>query len=332
MNTEKFQTRTDLAIESDALNKSEIQNNEIEGVSITIEKDLGDDITVTWVEIKNEKGSKTMGKPIGNYITIESEIMKQNSVKLHENIIKIMADKLSKLKKLNRDTSILVVGLGNWNITPDALGPKVISKVLVTRHLLENLPEEIDKSVRMVSAISTGVMGLTGMETGEIVKGIVENIKPDVVIAIDALAARKTSRINTTIQISDTGISPGSGVGNTRMALNEKTLGVPVLAIGVPTVVDAATMVNDTMDRILDEMSIQAKKGSQFYNMLQSISEEEKYSLILDILEPYSGNMFVTPKEVDSVVDGLADIIGNAINIALHPGIDIHDINRYVYA
>lgn len=332
MNTEKFQTRTDLAIESDALNKNEIQNNEIEGVSITIEKDLGDDITVTWVEIKNEKGSKTMGKPIGNYITIESEIMKQNSVKLHENIIKIMADKLSKLKKLNRDTSILVVGLGNWNITPDALGPKVISKVLVTRHLLENLPEEIDKSVRMVSAISTGVMGLTGMETGEIVKGIVENIKPDVVIAIDALAARKTSRINTTIQISDTGISPGSGVGNTRMALNEKTLGVPVLAIGVPTVVDAATMVNDTMDRILDEMSIQAKKGSQFYNMLQSISEEEKYSLILDILEPYSGNMFVTPKEVDSVVDGLADIIGNAINIALHPGIDIHDINRYVYA
>lgn len=332
MNTEKFQTRTDLAIESDALNKSEIQSNEIEGVSITIEKDLGDDITVTWVEIKNEKGSKTMGKPIGNYITIESEIMKQNSVKLHENIIKIMADKLSKLKKLNRDTSILVVGLGNWNITPDALGPKVISKVLVTRHLLENLPEEIDKSVRMVSAISTGVMGLTGMETGEIVKGIVENIKPDVVIAIDALAARKTSRINTTIQISDTGISPGSGVGNTRMALNEKTLGVPVLAIGVPTVVDAATMVNDTMDRILDEMSIQAKKGSQFYNMLQSISEEEKYSLILDILEPYSGNMFVTPKEVDSVVDGLADIIGNAINIALHPGIDIHDINRYVYA
>lgn len=332
MNTEKFTTRTDLAIESDALNKSEIQNNEIEGVSITIEKDLGDDITVTWVEIKNEKGSKTMGKPIGNYITIESEIMKQNSVKLHENIIEIMADKLSKLKKLNRDTSILVVGLGNWNITPDALGPKVISKVLVTRHLLENLPEEIDKSVRMVSAISTGVMGLTGMETGEIVKGIVENIKPDVVIAIDALAARKTSRINTTIQISDTGISPGSGVGNTRMALNEKTLGVPVLAIGVPTVVDAATMVNDTMDRILDEMSIQAKKGSEFYNMLQSISEEEKYSLILDILEPYSGNMFVTPKEVDSVVDGLADIIGNAINIALHPGIDIHDINRYVYA
>lgn len=325
-----FTTRTDLAIESDILQKSETRND-IEGVKIVIESGLRKDITVTWVEILNKKGSKTMGKPIGNYITIESKLMKQNSVKLHEDIIKIMADKLSKLKKLNKDTSILVVGLGNWNITPDSLGPKVVSNILVTRHILENLPKEINHSVRMVSAISTGVMGITGMETGEIVKGIVQNVKPDLVIAIDALAARKTSRINTTIQISDTGISPGSGVGNTRMALNEETLGVPVIAIGVPTVVDAATMVNDTMDKILAEMEKQAKKGSEFYKMLKNIDDQEKYSLILDILEPYSENMFVTPKEVDAVVDGLANIIGNAINIALHPGIDTNDINRYLY-
>lgn len=323
-------TRTDLAIEADILQHSETKED-IEGVKIIIENRLKDDINVTWVKILNEKGSKTMGKPIGNYITIESQLMKQNSITLHEDIIKIMADKLVKLTQLKDDTSILVVGLGNWNITPDALGPKVVSKILVTRHLLQNIPEEIDNSVRMVSAISTGVMGITGMETGEIVKGIVQNVKPDLVIAIDALAARKTSRINTTIQISDTGISPGSGVGNTRMALNQKTLNVPTIAIGVPTVVDAATMVNDTMDKILDEMSVQAKKGSEFYNMLKSINEDEKYSLILDILEPYSGNMFVTPKEVDAVIDGLADIIGNALNIALHPGIDTNDINRYVY-
>lgn len=323
-------TRTDLAIEADILQHSETKED-IEGVKIIIENGLKDDINVTWVKILNEKGSKTMGKPIGNYITIESQLMKQNSITLHEDIIKIMADKLVKLTQLKDDTSILVVGLGNWNITPDALGPKVVSKILVTRHLLQNIPEEIDNSVRMVSAISTGVMGITGMETGEIVKGIVQNVKPDLVIAIDALAARKTSRINTTIQISDTGISPGSGVGNTRMALNQKTLNVPTIAIGVPTVVDAATMVNDTMDKILDEMSVQAKKGSEFYNMLKSINEDEKYSLILDILEPYSGNMFVTPKEVDAVIDGLADIIGNALNIALHPGIDTNDINRYVY-
>lgn len=323
-------TRTDLAIEADILQHSETKED-IEGVKIIIENGLKDDINVTWVKILNEKGSKTMGKPIGNYITIESQLMKQNSITLHEDIIKIMADKLVKLTQLKDDTSILVVGLGNWNITPDALGPKVVSKILVTRHLLQNIPEEIDNSVRMVSAISTGVMGITGMETGEIVKGIVQNVKPDLVIAIDALAARKTSRINTTIQISDTGISPGSGVGNTRMALNQKTLNIPTIAIGVPTVVDAATMVNDTMDKILDEMSVQAKKGSEFYNMLKSINEDEKYSLILDILEPYSGNMFVTPKEVDAVIDGLADIIGNALNIALHPGIDTNDINRYVY-
>lgn len=323
-------TRTDLAIEADILQHSETKED-IEGVKIIIENGLKDDINVTWVKILNEKGSKTMGKPIGNYITIESQLMKQNSITLHEDIIKIMADKLIKLTQLKDDTSILVVGLGNWNITPDALGPKVVSKILVTRHLLQNIPEEIDNSVRMVSAISTGVMGITGMETGEIVKGIVQNVKPDLVIAIDALAARKTSRINTTIQISDTGISPGSGVGNTRMALNQKTLNVPTIAIGVPTVVDAATMVNDTMDKILDEMSVQAKKGSEFYNMLKSINEDEKYLLILDILEPYSGNMFVTPKEVDAVIDGLADIIGNALNIALHPGIDTNDINRYVY-
>lgn len=323
-------TRTDLAIEADILQHSETKED-IEGVKIIIENGLKDDINVTWVKILNEKGSKTMGKPIGNYITIESQLMKQNSITLHEDIIKIMADKLVKLTQLKDDTSILVVGLGNWNITPDALGPKVVSKILVTRHLLQNIPEEIDNSVRMVSAISTGVMGITGMETGEIVKGIVQNVKPDLVIAIDALAARKTSRINTTIQISDTGISPGSGVGNTRMALNQKTLNVPTIAIGVPTVVDAATMVNDTMDKILDEMSVQAKKGSEFYNMLKIINEDEKYSLILDILEPYSGNMFVTPKEVDAVIDGLADIIGNALNIALHPGIDTNDINRYVY-
>lgn len=323
-------TRTDLAIEADILQHSETKED-IEGVKIIIENGLKDDINVTWVKILNEKGSKTMGKPIGNYITIESQLMKQNSITLHEDIIKIMADKLIKLTQLKDDTSILIVGLGNWNITPDALGPKVVSKILVTRHLLQNIPEEIDNSVRMVSAISTGVMGITGMETGEIVKGIVQNVKPDLVIAIDALAARKTSRINTTIQISDTGISPGSGVGNTRMALNQKTLNVPTIAIGVPTVVDAATMVNDTMDKILDEMSVQAKKGSEFYNMLKSINEDEKYSLILDILEPYSGNMFVTPKEVDAVIDGLADIIGNALNIALHPGIDTNDINRYVY-
>ncbi len=326
----KKNVRTDLAIESAELQNLQT-NEEIDGVKIIKEEGINEEISVTWVEIVNEKGSKVMRKPIGNYITIESAVMKQNVADLHEMIIKIVSDKLSSLKKIRDKDSVLVVGLGNWNITPDALGPKVVSKVLVTRHLLNNIPKEINKEVRSVSAIAAGVMGITGMETGEIIKGLVENVKPDAVIAIDALAARKTSRINATIQISDTGITPGSGVGNTRMALNQETLGVPVIAIGVPTVVDAATLVNDTMDKILEEMKMNVKEGSNFYDMLLKMEEQEKYGLILEILEPYTGNMFVTPKEVDSVVENLADIIANAINIALHKGIDIKDVNRYIY-
>ena len=323
-------TRTDLAIEADIL-QNQYTKEDIEGVKINVEEGIRQDITVTWVQIMNEKGSKAMGKPIGNYITVEAEDMKGNNTQLHETIIEIVSNKLSKIKKIKDDESVLIVGLGNWNITPDALGPKVISKVLVTRHLLNNIPDEINEQVRPVSAISAGVMGITGMETSEIVKGLVDNVKPSLVIAIDALAARKSSRINTTIQITDTGITPGSGVGNRRKALNEQTLGVPVIAIGVPTVVDAATLVNDTMDTILEQMKNESKEGSEFYDMLMKVENQEKYSLILEVLEPYSGNMFVTPKEVDSVVESLADIIGNSINIALHKGIDIKDINRYIY-
>jgi len=323
-------TRTDLAIEADIL-QNQYTKEDIDGVRINVEEGIRQDITVTWVQVMNEKGSEAMGKPVGNYITVEAEDMKGNNTELHETIIEIVSDKLSKIKKIKDDESVLIVGLGNWNITPDALGPKVISKVLVTRHLLNNIPDEINEQVRPVSAISAGVMGITGMETSEIVKGLVDNVKPSLVIAIDALAARKSSRINTTIQITDTGITPGSGVGNRRKALNEQTLGVPVIAIGVPTVVDAATLVNDTMDTILEQMKNESKEGSEFYDMLMKVENEEKYSLILEVLEPYSGNMFVTPKEVDSVVESLADIIGNSINIALHKGIDIKDINRYIY-
>ena len=166
----------------------------------------------------------------------------------------MLSKELQHLAKPKKRGTVLVVGLGNWNITPDALGPKVVSRVLVTRHLRDTLPEDIAQTVRPVAAVSPGVMGITGIETGEIVKGIVEKMHPDLVIAIDALAARKTSRINAAIQLSDTGLAPGAGVGNKRKMLSEETLGVPVIAIGVPTVVDAATLVNDTMDRMLTGM------------------------------------------------------------------------------
>ncbi len=323
-----YSIRTDLAIEVTEMITQETDNNHIEGVELYV--DNIDNIEVSWVNIKNEKGQETMGKPIGNYVTIESESMKENDVITHEKITDIFSKNLIKLCNLDENSTILIVGLGNWNVTPDALGPKVISKVLVTRHIRDTLPKEIDKGVRPVSAISPGVMGITGIETAEIVKGVVDRLNPDIVIAIDALATRKTSRINATIQMSDTGIAPGGGMGNKRKILNKETLGVPVIAIGVPTVVDAGTLVNDTIDLMIDSLVNEVKAGKEFYQMIKDLDKEEKYNLINNILNPYTGNLFVTPKEVDATIERLAKIIANAINIAMHPSIDFNDINRYI--
>lgn len=323
-----YSIRTDLAIEVTEMITKETDESIIEGVELYIDKI--ENIEVSWVKIKNEKGQETMGKPIGNYITIESEAMKENDITTHEKITDIFSKNIIKLCNLNENSTILIVGLGNWNVTPDALGPKVISKVLVTRHIRETLPKEIERGVRAVSAISPGVMGITGIETAEIVKGVVNRLKPDIVIAIDALATRKTSRINATIQMSDTGIAPGGGMGNKRKSLNRETLGVPVIAIGVPTVVDAGTLVNDTIDLMIDSLLNEVKGGREFYKMLKDLDKEEKYNLINNILNPYMGNLFVTPKEVDATIERLSKIIANAINIAMHPSINFDDINRYI--
>ncbi|WP_304509145.1 GPR endopeptidase [Anaerotignum sp.] len=324
-----FQIRTDLAIEAREMIEEKQEKVGVEPNGVQVETEEGDFYTLTKVSILNDEGSQSMGKPKGEYITIESQKLKENAVECHEVIIKLLAEQLRKLAQTKEHECILVAGLGNWNITPDALGPKVISRILVTRHLKGTLPEEIDKTVRPVAAISPGVMGLTGVETGEIIKGLVEKINPSLLIAIDALAARRSSRINATIQMSDTGVAPGAGVGNKRMMLSKETLGIPVIAIGVPTVVDAATLVNDTMDRILASMIDQTEEGSSFYQMLQDLEEEEKYTMITEILDPYTENMFVTPKEVDAVIDRLSNIIANGINIALHPGITMEDISKY---
>ena len=325
-----FSVRTDLAIEARELAQQNAQAaDQLEGVDVETKEDP--DYFLTHVRIHSEEGSRLMGKPKGDYITLESEKLKENDVECHEKIIKLLAENIRSLVNFGENDCILVAGMGNWNITPDALGPKVVSKILVTRHLQGTLPEEIEKTVRPVAAVSPGVMGITGIETGEILKGIVDKLQPSLLIAIDALAARRSNRINAAIQMSDTGVAPGAGVGNKRMMLDKESLGIPVIAIGVPTVVDAATLVNDTMDRILGEMMQQTEKGSAFYQTLQSLEQEEKYQMITDILGPYTGNMFVTPKEVDAVVDRLANIIANAINIAIHPGVTMEDINKYVW-
>lgn len=322
-----IEIRTDLAIENRELYQ---EKNKEEVPGVEVEKEEEEDYTVTRVKILDELGSKNLGKPEGIYITIEVPKLKNTDQDLRDEISKLLAKEIKGIGKNNENTKTLIIGLGNWNVTPDALGPKVVDRVLVTRQFFVAYKKDKDETVANVSALSPGVMGLTGIETGEIIKGIVEKTSPDLVIAIDALASRKMERVSTTIQISDTGINPGSGIGNKRIGLNEEYLGVPVLAIGVPTVVDAATMINDTMDLIIGSMKNVATVGTEFYSTLEQVSSEEKYDLIKEVLEPFMPNVVVTPKEIDLIIDDLSIIIANGLNMALHHGIDLEDVNRYI--
>lgn len=319
--------RTDLAIEAKEIYESE-SNSSIKGVEV--EEHSEGEVKITNVYIKNEEGEKSMGKPMGTYITIDMPEFVHYDGDSMDEVSKVLAKALEPLIKLDDSMTALVVGLGNWNITADAVGPRVISKLMVTRHLKQLVPDSIDEGIRPVCAISPGVLGITGIETGEIIKGIVESIKPDIIICIDSLAARKMERVNSTIQIGNTGISPGSGVKNKRMEISEKVLGVPVIAIGIPTVVDAATMANDTIDLVIDEMIKSSNKSSNFYSMLKSMNKNEKQRLIEELLSPYVGDLMVTPKNVDLVIDSVSRIIANGINIALQPALDLEDINRFL--
>lgn len=324
--------RTDLTLEAhELLREKAVKEGTSSQTPGIVTEEAGDsNIKITRVRVISPAGEKAIGKPMGNYITLEVPGLRYNDQELYENTCKALAQELVGILKLEEKSTILIVGLGNWNVTPDALGPKVVSSVMVTRHLLEYLPEQVDEGVRPVCAVSPGVLGITGIETGEIIRGIVDRIRPNFIIAIDALASRKMDRVNTTIQIADTGIAPGSGVGNKRMELSRSTLGIPVIAIGVPTVVDAATMANDTIDLVLDSMIEQAPKGTDFYNMMKGIDRDEKYQMIQEVLKPYVGNLIVTPKEIDEVVEKVSKVIANGLNIALHQGITLDDVNRYV--
>ncbi|MDF2592795.1 MAG: spore protease [Clostridia bacterium] len=319
--------RTDLAIEArEIFGKGE--QRDIPGVRVDVER--AEDITITRVNVEEEVGARIMGKAKGNYITLEVPGLRDNNKDLQEDVSVALSKEIVKLIRLNNKSVILVVGLGNWNITPDALGPRVVEHLLVTRHIKEYIPDQIEEGVRSVCAIAPGVLGITGIETSEIIRGIVDRIKPDLVIAIDALASRKLERVNTTIQIADTGINPGSGVGNNRKQLSKETLGVPVIAIGVPTVVDAATMANDTIDLVLDTMINETNKDSEFYKMLRDMNRDDKYKLIQEVLSPDFGNLMVTPKEVDRLIEDLSVVIADGLNVALHPGIDTKDLGRYI--
>lgn len=308
--------RTDLALESTEI--CEEQSTALDGVVVDT-KEL-EDCTITTVEIINEIGSKIMNKEIGKYITLESDLMKFDDDDSREKVINYLKDELIEIFGTDQSKKTLIIGLGNWNITSDALGPRAVSKTLVTRHIFKNYNKDYDDDFSEVAALSPGVMGITGIETVEIVKSIVDKIKPDRVVAIDALASRKMDRVNSTIQISTGGIAPGGGVGNKRKALDKSYLGVDVIAIGVPTVVDAATLTIDVLDLAIDNLIEVSQENSEFYKMLTKLKEEEKYQLIKDSLDPYDKNLIVTPKDIDETIENLAIIISEGLNRSLHPG------------
>lgn len=314
---DQFRIRTDLAVEA----KESFTGDDVEIKGVVVEEDYKEktDIKITRVNIKDQAGADAMRKPIGNYITLEAKNMRLPDEDYHREISEELANHIRALLPEKKDLSVLVVGLGNRDVTPDALGPKVIGNLLITRHVFKEYGEdtyELDKMGK-VSGIVPGVMAQTGMESLEIVKGVVEETKPDVVIAIDALAARSTHRLNTTIQLADTGINPGSGVGNHRIGLTKESVGVPVIAIGVPTVVDAATIVNDTMESLIQAMST-SESLKNVTESLSSFTHGEKYQLIRELIEPHIGTMFVTPKDIDETIKSLSFTISEALNIALH--------------
>ena len=317
---EKYNIRTDLALEQKE--RFESDNVEIPGVVLEEYYDEKREITTTKVMIETENGAKMMGRPVGNYITLEAPDLAVPDEDYHREISieisKILKELIPKEKEEYR---VLVVGLGNRLVTPDALGPKVADHLVVTRHIVKEYGKYAmgSEKAHMVSAIIPGVMGQTGMETLEIVKGIVEETKPDFAIAVDALAARNTKRLNRTIQIADTGINPGSGVGNHRNGLTEETLGIPVIAIGVPTVVDAATIVNDTMENLLAALETsEMLKGVGV--VLQGYNATEKYELIKELISPNLNGLFVTPKDIDDTIQRISYTISEALNILFANG------------
>ena len=291
--------RTDLALETTEQFAEE--NAEIRGVEVHEEYDEEKDVRTTVVKIVTENGAKSMGRPQGTYITIEAPELSTPDEDYHREISEEISTHLRKLIDLKKEKSVLVIGLGNAAITADALGPQVVDNLLMTRHIIKEYGLRGIKHEKMhrISGIAPGVMAQTGMETAEIVQGIVSETKPDVVVAIDALAARSVRRLSRTIQITDTGIHPGSGVGNHRNGLTEENLQVKVIGIGVPTVVDAATIVHDSMAHLLD-----------------TLEETEQKEFLDEMIAPNLYSMFVTPKDVDETIKYLSFTISEGLNIA----------------
>lgn len=295
--------RTDLAVEM----KEDIESDEpIRGVHVMTKNHGDTDVKETRIVVEDENGAKSLGKPVGTYITLESEHLREHDEEFHMEVTTVLSKQLKQF--IGGKRRIMVAGLGNRAVTPDALGPFVIDNLYVTRHLLK---EGIIKKSIEISAIAPGVMAQTGMESLTILKALIEEIKPELLIVIDALAARESDRLNKTIQLADTGITPGSGVGNHRNAINKESVGIPVVAIGVPTVIAVPTIVNDAMEVMVSAIGKQSTK-----NVLKKFNEEERYQLACEMVTPYLENMFVTPKDIDEAVKRISFTISEAINQA----------------
>lgn len=303
-----YHIRTDLALE---LNEDvDKQDSRYKGIIVKehIDKETG--IKVTGLEIVNKNGERLLKKPKGTYITIEAEHLSKANSSYSKRLIDILSEQIRKLTFLHLKNSreILVVGLGNREVTADSLGPDVVDKLTVNQHFYEENGSGVG-----IASICPGVMAQTGMETAKIIEGIAEVAKPAVIIAIDALAARNTERLNTTIQLSDRGIHPGSGVGNHREGITQENVGVPVIAIGVPTVIDAPTIVYDAIDTFLQTLS-EVEGLETLGDIIQSYSPQDKYALAQDVVPPAMAGMYVTPKDIDCNIDVIGTIIAESIN------------------
>ena len=299
-----LQRRTDLAVEARELwAQSAGEKSALAGMQAEERKQEGYPVTV--VKVLNEEGAQALGKPVGTYVTLELSGLKRREEDAFPRAVRALAAELRALLSVPKGAPVLVVGLGNRAITPDNIGPGAADHTLVTRHLVEQVPEHFGH-FRPVSALAAGVLATTGVESSELVQAVVEQIKPACVIAVDALASRSLKRVCSTVQLADTGITPGSGVGNHRAALNRESLGVPVIALGVPTVVDVATLCADVLAEAgRGELEPQALAGA-------------------------GAGLMVTPRDIDQSVADLAKVIGYGINLALQDGLSVEDVEMFL--
>lgn len=306
--------------------------DEIPGVRTELWEQQG--IKVTRIEVQTEEGARMIGKQPGHYITLEVPGLRHKDSKLQDRVATQFAREFERFLEhlgISPDAKVLVIGLGNWNVTPDALGPLVVENIMITRHYFELMPDQVSPGYRPVSAIAPGVFGTTGIETSDIVYSLVQRLKPDLIIAIDSLASKALERVNTTIQIADTGIHPGSGIGNKRKGITKEELGVDVIAIGVPTVLYASTIVTNSVEMLIQHFRKRTGQTQQIFGLIDQLTEQERLELVKEVLNPIGHDLLVTPKEIDEFIEDIANIIASGLNAAMHEAIDSSNVAAYTH-